>query len=756
MSKRSSKNDWRKDALALSLAGGGGFLVLLAVLTLKGGGLPQGDNLLAVMARASIGSFGLTPSLVAGIATAAVGVWIYLTGHQQGVLKHLAGALFTTLGLSVLLGALSATAGGNFGAATGGSATNLLTKGGGILFGLLALATPLYLFWFRGRIDLSFLRAAAPRPAADTDDEDSGVSVAEAEALAPAIAAVLEEPTAPVPVDVPDLYPEDVRLKGQLPVGTQAIGSDGLAPEADHEPVAAPREVEVPESAASQNRWTPERHEPEEAAVVDVPETTPVVAEVTSLEPAPVDEGDELGDPEPLESAGDAKDPFAEHTFAATELEVADEVEAPDDSTGGAQELTAAAYEPPRPRWEDPVEDKVTEEVPAEVSEALEDDEVEEELEETQAADDSEEEEYEDEESEEEELEETYAADDSEDDSEEDSEEEEYEEDEAEEELEETHAEDDSDDDSEEEEYEDEEAEEEELEETYAEGESDDDSEEEEYEEDEAEEELEETHAEDDADDDSEEEDSEEAEEDEEELEEVYAEDDSEEEEYEDEEAEDEEAEDEEAEDEEAEEEELEETYAEGDADDDSEEEEYEEDEVEEELEETHAEDDSGDDSEDDSEEEESEEEGEEELEEVHAADGSQEAELDETEAEEAPELVAAEDASAVQMDLFDDPQPAVAEESEPEVVLEPQAAATPDDARKISAEMLAEAGNLFLKEKRVAVSMLQKRYSLDFEQSCVVLDELQQLGLIGPYAGGSQRDILLSSAEWLELTGQS
>ena len=34
-------------------------------------------------------------------------------------------------------------------------------------------------------------------------------------------------------------------------------------------------------------------------------------------------------------------------------------------------------------------------------------------------------------------------------------------------------------------------------------------------------------------------------------------------------------------------------------------------------------------------------------------------------------------------------------------------------------------------------------------------LDELQDLGLIGPFVDGKRRDILLSSEEWLELTGR-
>jgi S-DNA-T family DNA segregation ATPase FtsK/SpoIIIE len=69
-------------------------------------------------------------------------------------------------------------------------------------------------------------------------------------------------------------------------------------------------------------------------------------------------------------------------------------------------------------------------------------------------------------------------------------------------------------------------------------------------------------------------------------------------------------------------------------------------------------------------------------------------------------------------------------------------------------AELLREAGCLFVERGRVAVSMLQRQYSMDFDQACEVLDELQSLGLIGPYLGGQRRDILLTREQWLEKVG--
>ena len=66
------------------------------------------------------------------------------------------------------------------------------------------------------------------------------------------------------------------------------------------------------------------------------------------------------------------------------------------------------------------------------------------------------------------------------------------------------------------------------------------------------------------------------------------------------------------------------------------------------------------------------------------------------------------------------------------------------------------EAGSLILEENRVAVSMLQRRFSLDFDQACDILDVLQEVGLIGPYVGGRTRDILMSAEDWEALAPET
>lgn len=64
--------------------------------------------------------------------------------------------------------------------------------------------------------------------------------------------------------------------------------------------------------------------------------------------------------------------------------------------------------------------------------------------------------------------------------------------------------------------------------------------------------------------------------------------------------------------------------------------------------------------------------------------------------------------------------------------------------------EVLRAAGLMIIETNRVAVSMLQREFSMDFKEATALLDELQERGLIGPYLGGRRRDILLDREEWM------
>lgn len=89
-----------------------------------------------------------------------------------------------------------------------------------------------------------------------------------------------------------------------------------------------------------------------------------------------------------------------------------------------------------------------------------------------------------------------------------------------------------------------------------------------------------------------------------------------------------------------------------------------------------------------------------------------------------------------------------------PVATIEPEPTPTPEPAQesgRVTTDVVYQAGELFLDRGRVAVSMLQREFNLDFDESCEVMDRLQEMGLIGPYVGGHRRDILMTKDQWLE-----
>ncbi|MEM7517140.1 MAG: DNA translocase FtsK, partial [Planctomycetota bacterium] len=154
------------------------------------------------------------------------------------------------------------------------------------------------------------------------------------------------------------------------------------------------------------------------------------------------------------------------------------------------------------------------------------------------------------------------------------------------------------------------------------------------------------------------------------------------------------------------------------------------------------------------------------ELEEDEYEDEEEEEYDEAAELEEEPEEDAEydeEEAAELEEDELEEEEVEEPAAAESEVVLTPKAPPVAEPAvappsgemdmgsGRVAAEIVYDAGVLFLERGRVAVSLLQREFSLDFDESCEVMDRLQKLGLIGPYVGGHRRDILLSREEWLE-----
>jgi hypothetical protein len=63
--------------------------------------------------------------------------------------------------------------------------------------------------------------------------------------------------------------------------------------------------------------------------------------------------------------------------------------------------------------------------------------------------------------------------------------------------------------------------------------------------------------------------------------------------------------------------------------------------------------------------------------------------------------------------------------------------------------DLLADAVQLVLTNERASVSFLQRKLRIRFAEASALLDQMEQLGVIGPYDEGSQRPILMTMEEW-------
>ncbi len=67
--------------------------------------------------------------------------------------------------------------------------------------------------------------------------------------------------------------------------------------------------------------------------------------------------------------------------------------------------------------------------------------------------------------------------------------------------------------------------------------------------------------------------------------------------------------------------------------------------------------------------------------------------------------------------------------------------------------ELLPQAVDVILDTKQASVSMLQRRLKLGYSRAARLVDQMEELGVVGPFEGSKPRQILISRQQWQEMS---
>lgn len=82
----------------------------------------------------------------------------------------------------------------------------------------------------------------------------------------------------------------------------------------------------------------------------------------------------------------------------------------------------------------------------------------------------------------------------------------------------------------------------------------------------------------------------------------------------------------------------------------------------------------------------------------------------------------------------------------------EPAEAEAPAAAKQQFDELLPQAVDVIFETKQASVSMLQRRLKLGYSRAARLVDQMEQLGIVGPFEGSKPRQVLITKQQWQEM----
>ena len=65
---------------------------------------------------------------------------------------------------------------------------------------------------------------------------------------------------------------------------------------------------------------------------------------------------------------------------------------------------------------------------------------------------------------------------------------------------------------------------------------------------------------------------------------------------------------------------------------------------------------------------------------------------------------------------------------------------------------MLPQAVEVVLETKSCSVSMLQRRVKLGYSRAARIVDQMEELGIVGPYEGAKPRQVIIDREGWMNI----
>ena len=66
--------------------------------------------------------------------------------------------------------------------------------------------------------------------------------------------------------------------------------------------------------------------------------------------------------------------------------------------------------------------------------------------------------------------------------------------------------------------------------------------------------------------------------------------------------------------------------------------------------------------------------------------------------------------------------------------------------------ELLPQAVDLILDVKQASVSTVQRRLKVGYSRAGRIMDQMEELGIVGPFVGSKPREVLIDRKKWQEM----